>query len=335
MTQTTQKRMETLQKAGVNTQNFLNLHLKVPTGAKIEIKVNDENYFISDGKLHKNKNSVLCEEKDSAKDEDSVVSNILENGYVFNSRTDGKWVVAQTFNMLNFPSYNYSKRETERPDWNAYLRNNYSYMYQFSMMKDELKKLAKMQKDGDPEFYKLSSFFTKKVVVDTCEHYVKQLRKYIKNKPEKHCKGEPYIHLPKYGDVFTKDLPERVYIHLTVWLNNLKYCEDNNYAEIKAAYAMFYKNLIRLPFDTPKCPAWKEAFKGKGAYVTLLNLIKFHDVLVQDYETKAIYNRDQSVRYVESLLVTYRGSYWKFHSLLKRTIEFNDFDFNRSLRKAR
>ena len=89
--------------------------------------------------------------------------------------------------------------------------------------------------------------------------------------------------------------------------------------------------MVKLPYDTPKCSKWKDAFKGKGAYVTLLNIAKFHDVRIISYETGELLNRDDSVDYVESKLSAYRNQYWRFHELLKATIEANDFDLNRSI----
>ena len=263
---------------------------------------------------------------------DEIVKNIKEKGYVFNPRTDGRWVCAQTFKMLNSSSYNPGINGYEH-GWNAYLRNNYPYMYQFKMMKDELHKLAKMEQSNDPEFEKLSRFFTKDVVIETCKHYIKQLNKFIKNQKIRHCNGKPYVKLAwPYGDVFIDDLEYRIFNVLNADLYVITI--SKNYIDLKYNLTAFMKHMCKLPDYTPKCEQWKTAFKGKGAYLTLLNIVKFHGCEVINYETAEVLDRDDSVAYIENLLDTYRPSeYWKFHELLKATIKFNKFDLVKSIQK--
>jgi hypothetical protein len=311
-----ENRMETLKANGINTNNFFNLNMDIPVGANVEIKINGIPYVINSS------NNTMDNGNDA------IVNSIMENGYVFNSRTDGRFIVAQTFKMLNERTFNSKTRQYEI-GWDAYLRNYYGFMYQFDMLSDELHKLAKMERSNDPEFARLSSFFTKDVVVETCEHYIRQLIKYVKNQPKRKCKGVPYVKLNRYGNVFVKDLYDRVYKKIDFELDMIN--NSNNYTSLEIHFNAFVDKMVKLPYDTPKCPAWKDAFKGKGGYVTLLNLIKFHGVTVQNYETKEMLDRDASIAYVESLLVNYKNAYWKFHELLKATIALNNFDLGKSI----
>lgn len=305
------KRMETLKANGLDTSKYVNLSLNIPSGSKVEIMINGKPYNISN---------------------DEIVKQIKEKGYVFNSRTDGRWVCAQTFRMFNSSSYNPGTNGYEY-GWDAYLRNNYPYMYQFKMMKDELHKLAKMEQSNDPEFEKLSRFFTKDVVVETCKHYIKQLNKFIKTQKIRHCKGKPYVKLAwPYGDVFIDDLKYRIFNVLNADLYVITI--SKNYIDLKYNLTAFMKHMCKLPDYTPKCEQWKTAFKGKGAYLTLLNIVKFHGCEVINYETAEVLDRDDSVAYIENLLDTYHPyEYWKFHELLKATIKFNKFDLVKSIQK--
>lgn len=306
------KRMETLKANGLDTSKYVNLSLNIPSGSKVEIMINGKSYNISN---------------------DEIVKQIKEKGYVFNPRTDGRWVCAQTFKMLNSSSsYNPGINGYEY-GWNAYLRNNYPYMYQFKMMKDELHKLAKMEQSNDPEFEKLSRFFTKDVVVETCKHYIKQLNKFIKTQKIRHCKGKPYVKLAwPYGDVLIDDLEYRIFNVLNADLYVITI--SKNYIDLKYNLTAFMKHMCKLPDYTPKCEQWKTAFKGKGAYLTLLNIVKFHGCEVINYETAEVLDRDDSVAYIENLLDTYHPyEYWKFHELLKATIKFNKFDLVKSIQK--
>lgn len=304
-----EERLEVLRKANVNTNNFFNLSMNIPVGSNVQVLIDGVPYEFNSSN-------------------DAIVKQIMDEGYVYNHKTDGRFVAAQTFRMLNEKSYNWKTRQCET-GWDAYLRNCYGYMYQFDMMVDELHRLCKMEKDNDPEFTRLSSFFTKEVVYQTCRHYLKQLKKFIKNQPTRKCKGVPYVKLNKYGNVFVKDLDTKVYKPLKEKIAFIQY--SVNYTILEKNLREFVKVAPKLPYDTPKCSTWKDAFKGIGSYKTLNNIIKHHGVTVQNYETKEILDRDRSVAYVESLVDTYKNEYWKFHELLKATIELNNFDLQKSI----
>lgn len=312
------KRIDVLKEAGIDTTKFFNLSMRIPTGTDIEIKVNGVPY-----------NFQTDEDEDRIVN-DQIAKEILDSGYVFNSRTDGRWVCAQTFKMLNGKGYNYKTSQYEY-GWDACLRLNYSYMYQFTMMIDELHRLARMELDNDPEFKELSRFFTRDVVYRTCKHYIKNLKTFIKKQSVKKCKGVPYVRLDKYGNVFYHELDQKVYGGLNFALIKIDRC--TNYYELEIALKTFIRHMVKLPSTTPKCSEWKDAFKGKGAYLTLMNIVKFHNCVVQNYETKEMLNKYESVDYIESLLDKYDGAYWKFHELLKATIDINNFDLKESIRQ--
>lgn len=320
-------RMEVLASSGVDTSKFFNLSLSnIPHGTPVQVNIGGIMYDLTPCNVENN-----AEGWDHF---DEVVKDILDNGFVFNRRTDGRFIVAQTFKMLNEKSYNHKLRQWEY-GWDAYLRNRYGYMYQFEMMKDELKRLVRMERDNDPEFARLSRFFTKDVVIKTCEHYMKQLKKYVAeltadDKKLKKHEGKPYIHFngikgqDRRGNVHVKDLDTVVYLPLEARLASLKhYCIT--YFELYNVLCDFMKYMPELKFDTPKCGAFKDAFKAKGAYVTLLNLIKFHNVKVYGMD---VY---KSVDYIEKFAVEYKDELWRFHKLLKDVIAENNFDLKESI----
>lgn len=300
-------RMETLKQAGINTGNFFNLNMNLPIGADVQVLINGVPYTITS---------------------DPIAQKIMNDGYVYNVKTDGRWVCAKTFEMLNEKSYNHKTRQYEY-GWDAYLRNRFGYMYQFEMMLEELHRLSKMEKSYDPEFELLKNFFTKEVVVETCYHHVRQLKKFIAKQPTKRCKGVPYVTLSRYGHVFIKDLNRKVYIPLNNAISNIY--ESRNYKELECNLRAFMNVMVKLPFETPKCSQWKDAFKGNGAFKTLNNIIKHHGCVVQNYETGELLDRDESLAYVNSLIDTYSGAYWKYHELLKTTIKLNNFDLKESI----
>lgn len=294
-----ENRLETLRLNGVDTLKFYNLNLSLPVGSTVEIKVNGKN--ISDFDI----------------ETENTVKEIMSSKYIYNPRVDGRFVAAQTFRMINSP---YGFNECVK---------RMSYMYQFTMMLDELHRLSVMEKHNDPEFTIMKNFFTKKVVVETCEHYMKNLKRYIENTKVRKCKGIPYVRLEKYGDVFCSDIQKRVYNSLELQINRIRDSLDYYDMEHKLRHFVYLMN--KLPEYYPKCSAWKDTYKGKGAYMTLNNIVKHHGVTLTNYETGEKLNQEESLAYLESLIETNRGAYWKYHELLLAAIKENDFDLKRSI----
>lgn len=320
-----ENRMAALNNAGIDTNKFFNINLTdIPVGTPVQVIIDGITYNLT------SKDTTIVNNNFHQENfmNDNVAKSIMDNGYVFNRRIDGRFVTAQTFKMLNSKSLNRNTNEFEY-GWDSYLRNEYGYMYQFDMMLEELKRLARMEKDKDIEFIRLSNFFTKTVVVATCKQYIRQLKKYINNLPFKKCRRMPYVKLNKHGNVFLTDLQENVFSPLEKALNCIE--TATTYNGLYNALKYFMSNMSKLPNETPKCPQWKDAFKGKGAYVTLLNIVKFHNVKVTDFKTGKVYDRDQSIDYIYSLLSEYKGEYWRFHELLKTTIKQNQFDLRKSI----
>ncbi len=250
-----------------------------------------------------------------------IAKSVVENKQVDNKKLFRRWITAQTFKMLEQPSYNEKKKYAEY-GWDAYLRNNYSYMYQFKMMLEEVKTLAKLEINDKEEFKERTYFFNFKVVCGTCWHYLRQLDKYIANNVDQNgfVKLERYgkVHARKVGEIFVNSLEELA--------REMQFTDD--YGELYGLLKLFMKKMNRLPADTPKCSEWKEAFKGAGGYYSLKNLILFHDVVLRGCKDK-----DESMKKLTKCLNEYYFETWRFHYLLKDTIEYNNFNLRESIAK--
>lgn len=230
-----------------------------------------------------------------------------------------RWIAAQTFKMLD-PSFSWG---TRKQGWDAYLRNHYAYDYQFTMLAEELKTLAKLENRDKTEFEERSNFFTKGVVVATCKDYINKFTKYYNIKKDKNgvCK------LQRYGKV-DKEQFNAIKEEMYDIVNDIN--DAKSYGDIYTCFEKFMKAYNKLPFDTAKCSAWKEAFKGSGAYYTLKNIILYHGVLLDGCRTK-----DESMEMLNELLGLYHGNVWKFHYLLKDTIAINNFSLKESIAKQK
>lgn len=325
-----ESRMEVLKANGIATENFFDVNVRVPMGASIQILVDGQPYT-----LNTNGNEVTSVIGANGNDvtdmvSDKVVEQIVNNGYVFNRKTDSRWACAQTFRMLTQPSYNFNTRQYET-GWDAYLRNYYGFLYVYESLADELHRLAKMERQNDPELEIMSRFFTKEVVYDACKNYIRQLKKFVNSQKIRKCRREKYVRLNRLGNVFLKDLNVKLYSPLEDCLKSIESARD--YAHLERYFNTFRKGMIKLPFGTAKPPVWKSAFKAKGSFQTLNNIIKHHGVHIIDPETGEVYNTIDSVNYVERKAIEYtsNGEGWRLHELMKYTIKANNFDLAKSI----
>lgn len=248
-----------------------------------------------------------------------IYNEIIEDGYVRNTRLHRRWITAQTFRMLNYRSYDGRKQ-----GYNEALKR-LGYNYTFTMMLEEVRVLSKLEVRDAESFAERSHFFTKDVVVKVCEDYMDKLKAYIDNKPNKNCKGVPYKTI-KGQDIFVEDLPKKIYQPLQYKINRIKWA--NNYTEIYRELRNFMRGMVKLPWETKQSKDWVDAYKGAGAYYTCKNLIMFHDCRYEGY-----YNREKSMLILEDRLDLYKGEGWRMFAFMKKLIEDNSFSFEDAMKK--
>ena len=173
-------RMEKLAQAGIATENFFDLNLRIPLNAEVKITVNGKEMtigqpaqIIGDGVAYGSENnSGLTEtvvDLPSTWDieNDPVAQKIMENGYVKNTKIHRRWITAQTFGLLNYKSY----RNPNRTGWECAVKDLYSYNYCIEMLLEEIRVLGILQKEDKEAFEERSRFFNGDVVVYTLHDY--------------------------------------------------------------------------------------------------------------------------------------------------------------------
>lgn len=232
-----------------------------------------------------------------------------------------RWITAQTFRMLDYKDY----RNEEEKGWDAYLRKFYPYNYQFKMMVEELKRMEKIKLTDKDEFNIRLCFFNKNVVIKTCKHYIRMVEKKYAKWTSSDDELDKTIKVKGIGRTTGRDL-NNLNIKLTRIIYDIQELEDNDVAGIRVVLSKFIKNMkVKLTDDTPKCSAWKEAFKGSGAYYTLKNLILFHGVRI--LSENGFLDKKGSLKKLDEELScnVAENSVWKLHYLMKKTIEDNNF----------
>ena len=354
MTKAEERTMK-LAQSGYNTDNLFNLTLSVPFGKEVRILVDGKevtvptttlettataygNHVVSG--LARNfgvptfvaSNGDVCDAETGevlVKVNDPIAQSIINDGYVKNSKLFRRYVLAHTMKLLEYVD----RKNPNRKGWEAGFKDMYGYGYCFEMLKEELHTLAKLQKE-DPEYFaERTRFFNGDVVVATLNDYLYRLKKYcnkqMRENPKKY-KGQAYVKLARYGNVLVKDLDTKVYEPIKMGIEFVKSAaEANDYSRMERKFNEFMsKYYNKLPYETPKCAVFKDAYKGAGAYFSLQNMIRFHGVDVVGGCRGKYYCEE----YLSKLLNgEYKNEVWRFHQLLVETIENNNFDLRRSI----
>lgn len=292
-------RKNTLKAANIDTTKFFSLTLPdgLKPGSKITLTISEDGtpVFV-----------------------DEIEKKISENGYVSNNRLFRRWVMAQMFRMLNY------KGRDGKNGYDAYLNHFHDYKYQFEVMIDELHTLARMEKEGGQDFEIRKSFFTKGVVIATCNDYIKRLEMFLRSKPL--MWRENVLCFKHQGHYIPfRDINALFLAPVRALVKRIELAR--NYAEMERELKVFFSNMIKLPSDTPKCSAWKSAFKGAGAYYTLQNLIRFHGVrLIHEYTFRLLDMKESEI-YLEAKRKETAGEGYKLFAFMKEVIRLNNFDF--------
>lgn len=361
-----ENRMNKLTEAGIDTSNFFNLSMQIPFGAEVVIKVDGKemvipatngktittaygNHVVGNGLVgtYVGVPTILSSNGDICNAEtgevlvmantnsitvngivDPIAQSIVNDGYVKNSKLYRRWVTAQTFRLLDYVD----RRNTSRKGWEAGFKDMYGYEYQFKMMADELHTLAKLQREDREYFEERTRFFNGNVAVALLNDYLYRLKKYVKKQirtnPRKY-RGDAYVKLSRYGNVLVKDLDNKVYSKIQSGINDVKGAvTSGDYYKIENTFRDFMNKLYnKLPYDTPKCAMFKDAFKGIGSFETLKNLIRFHGVVLDGCRDK--YDSERELYAILNGTPDYEV--WVFHNLLVSTLEFNNFDLRQSI----
>lgn len=301
------ERMNKLNNAGINTGKYFNIELPngLKAGSTISVQINE------------NGEPVIV---------DKIATQIIEDGYVRNTKLHRRFVMAQMFQMLGYESW-----DRTESGFDAALRR-YGYDYQFKMMLEEIKVLSKLEVRDYDTFKERAIFFTREVVTKTCEDYVEKLKAHIETLKIYNCKGVPYKKV-RGMNIFCEDLDKKIYMPFHVQISKMR--TARNYTELYKILSEFNRKIIKISYNTPKCRAWIDAYKGEGAYYTLKNLIMFHHCIIEDvYPTIGIYGVDANMEVLKEKLNEYQGEGWRMFAFMKKVIADNNFDFSKAMSKV-
>ena len=319
-------RMDTLNNAGIDTGRFFNINLPegLQPGATISVVINENGQPV----IVPNEQPVSY---------DAVATQIIEDGYVRNTKLFRRWVLAQMWQMLTYKSY----ARYGQDGYHGYLNERMDYNYTIKMMLEEVRVLGKLEERDKECFEERSKFFTKDVVMNVLWDYFDKVQKYVDKLPRKNCKGIPYVTI-KGAHYFVADLHKKVFEPLRLRISAVSFVpghKEQTYTEMYNKMKQVVRNMIKLPWNTPKSKDWIEAYKGNGAYYSCKNLIMYHNCRVNDVEynnglkSNVSYTRDYSMHVLKGKLYEYQGEGWRMFAFMKKLIQDNNFDFAKAIGK--
>lgn len=265
--------------------------------------------------------------KDEVIKSDDIGNIILNNRGAKNDVSFRRWITSQFLKA----HFNYDGGVQE------YI-NSKNYNWQFEMMIEECKQLAKMENNGDKEFEIRSKFFTLDVIRDTLIHYRKNLQEFLitkMNKDDKKCKGIPYVKYTGFkGKGFYKnccfgsDILDKCVFPTNSYIYRLNTCKTYEEAYTILREFIKSKHFIPLPYTTRKCDSFIDAFKGAGAYYSMMNLSQFSDLKITDYSTHNELNKSEAKEYLKDLVRKNTDGY-KLYGQFKEMIKYNKFSMNK------
>lgn len=277
------KRLDALKAAGIDVSNFMK-------AADLLHNYKEEDEFNFDTK---------------------EIDEVIGTDYVYNRYTSPRWLVAQMFHMLNSKD-GYDKCLSAKGN-----------RYQYNFLKEEIHRLAKMERQNDEYFSSRSKFFSPEIIAEIMQDYISDLEDYIESLDIHKYEGNPYKRIRGYkysddgkGDVLVKDIEKKVMTPIRHAIQKMGKC--NSYSELERVYVNFLDNLY-IKLDAPMSKAFKDVYKGMGAYYTMDNLIKFHGCKVDGKSTV------DSLKEIKAKQREYIGEYWRLFALMKKVIKDNNY----------
>lgn len=303
------ERMEKMNAMGIDTGKFFTVNFPegLKPGSKITLSVNENGEYTFE---------------DMNKINDPILNQIIEDGYVRNTKLHRRFVMAQMFHMFNYVS-----NDGRDKGYNDCLRRCYGYKYTIDMMIEEARVLSKLEVRDKETFEERVHFFDRRTIAAVLEDYVVELKDYVDKLPVKNCQGVPYKRV-KNTNIFVAHLNKKLYAPIESYARQVLIAR--NYNEIYRILCNFKRNMVKLPYDTKKSKAWIDAYKGEGAYYTLKNLVMFHDCGIKTDKFEVLFNTS-AVTFLDEKLDEYKGEGWRMFALMKKVIADNNFDFNKRM----
>lgn len=293
------KRGEQLKAAGIDPSKYFSITL--PTGGSQLMKMGN------DGK------AVPVTEGDP------ILASIIGSGTVPNRNLFRRWIMSQTFHGLTAPG-----------GYANWLRGH-GYMYQWEMLVEELRVQAKLYGKDMENFNARNRWFNRALYEKMARDLVEQLRKDANGRAQHKCKGVPYIKFG-YQNYFVSDIEKKIIQPVQLMMLDIRRASTPQALYEKVRH--FWQNIPSGCHygDYKQCAAWKDAYKGMGAYATMQNLLRFYDCTFP--RGNEFYSpRQGGLQMLEQAADAYKREGWRLFGLMKQMLDENGIDIELKMRQ--
>lgn len=292
------KRGQALQAAGIDTTKYFSINL--PTGGEQLMKMSDEGVPVA------------------VTADDPIMAAIVKQGTVPNRSLFRRWVMSQVFHGLQ-----------ARGGFSQWLKRH-GYIYQWKMLVEELRVQAKLYGKDMENFEARNRWFNRELAVTMAKDYVEQLRKDAHKRPTHKCKGVPYIKFDR-TNYFVSDIEKKLIAPVLTRIFAIE--TVRNPQQLYNAVRNFWTNTPSGSQYYDQCAAWKDAYKGMGAYATMQNLLRFHGCKFP--KDNDFYSRRLTgLKMLEKAAVSYHnGEGWRLFGLMKQMLDENGIDIEAKMQE--
>lgn len=263
--------------------------------------------------------------KETTTSKDPIEESIKNDGYIENNHLYRRWVMAQ---MLR-----HFRNEKDPAAFDHYFISGKPYKYAWETTLNEMKAMKHLHGE---ELIKRERFFNLEVVKEMANEYHEQLRRCVAKLPKKwtvkNGKWAYYSKIPYGKEIKTSPKDKEFWASITEAVNKIN--EANTYWQMQKAVENFMAT-CPMHLKMPKPNAWKNAFKGAGAYYTMDNMIKFHHCHWMLKSHYLMLPLSASLAELEKAVEETKGEYYRLYAMMCDFVAYNHFDFDQRMKEIK
>lgn len=263
--------------------------------------------------------------KETTTDKDPIEESIRNDGYIENNHLYRRWVMAQ---MLR-----HFRNEKDPAAFDHYFISGKPYKYAWETTLNEMKAMKHLH---GAELIKRERFFNLEVVKEMANEYHEQVKRCIAKLPRKRkVKNREVVYYSKipYGkEIKRYPWDKEFWTSIKEAVNKIN--EANTYWQMQKAVENFMAT-CPMHLKMPKPNAWKNAFKGAGAYYTMDNMIKFHHCHWMLKSHYLMLPLSASLAELEKAVEETKGEYYRLYAMMCDFVAYNHFDFDQRMKEIK
>lgn len=266
----------------------------------------------------------------------NINEEVEKQGYVLDLGDQKRWIMSQVFKAEHWSGRSKRNRYKAGSGFNFYYSEVVPYEYQWETTIEQLRNITKLSKDREreEEFLNELSLFGVNTVSEMLFELIENLDKIrtkVLNGEMMYKKGQyrNYLTVIDKNKVTADFLCCSHIIHEIINQTNLEKKADMLERFIFDDLLYYFDIFSWKAIPEKNSKTWLDAFKKRGAYYTLKNMLTGgHDCFIQNEYTGELLFGEKAMNYVNAKMKSLKyGEGWKLFGIMKECIKQNHFDF--------